>query len=256
MRLANKRVVITAAASGMGRSGCEIFMREGAQVVAVDIDAQGLQDLAVEAARTGGTLHTLVADLSKVDECRRVISEAAGMLGGIDVLWCHAGTPGPAGIEGVDMAKYQFAMDLNVSSSVVMTSEVAQHMRKGGGGSIIYTSSVGGLVGSMTSPIYSAAKFALVGLAKAAAQDYARHNIRINALCPGAIDTPMHVEFMARGASAEVAAETKRKTMAAIPMGRVGRAEEAALAALWLASDDSSYVTGIALPVDGGFTCR
>lgn len=256
MRLAGKLAVITAAASGMGRSGCELFAREGAKVLGIDIDAAALEEVAHNVRRQGGEMLTITADLSRPDECSRVLADAAQMLGGIDILWCHAGTPGPAGIEGLDLEKYRFAMDLNLTSSIVMTRDVAPHMRARRGGSIIYTSSVGGLVGSMTSPVYSAAKFALVGLAKSVAQDYAPHNIRVNALCPGAIDTPMHVEFMARGAPADIAAENKRKTMASIPMGRAGRAEEVAWAALWLASDESSYVTGISLPVDGGFTCR
>lgn len=256
MRLAGKLTVITAAASGMGRSGCELFAREGAKVVGIDIDREGLESVARRVASQGGEMVTLVGDLSQAHECSRLLGAAAESLGGIDVLWCHAGTPGPAGIEGLDLDKYRFAMDLNLTSTIVMTRDAAPHMRARGGGSIIYTSSVGGLVGSMTSPVYSAAKFALVGLAKSVAQDFAPHNIRVNALCPGAIDTPMHLEFMARGAPADVAAENKRKTMASIPMGRAGTAQEVAWAALWLASDESSYVTGIALPVDGGFTCR
>jgi NAD(P)-dependent dehydrogenase (short-subunit alcohol dehydrogenase family) len=256
MRLAGKLVVITAAASGMGRSGCELFAREGASVVGIDINAEALAVVVDDVARNGGQMSTIVADLSDMDECRRVVRDAAAQLGGIDVLWCHAGTPGPAGIEGVPLDQYQLAIDLNLTSAFVMTGEVASHMRARGGGSIIYTASVGGLVGSMTSPVYSAAKFGVVGMAKSVAQDYARHNIRVNALCPGAIDTPMHIEFMARGASADVAAENRRKTMASIPLGRAGTAQEVAFAALWLASSESSYVTGIALPVDGGFTCR
>jgi NAD(P)-dependent dehydrogenase (short-subunit alcohol dehydrogenase family) len=256
MRLANKLVVISAAASGMGKSGCEIFTREGATVVGIDVNAEALAGVQERINKAGGQMHTIVADLSREDECRRSIADAAEKLGGIDVFWCHAGTPGPAGIENIDMDKYRFAMDLNLTSAVVMTGDVVSHMRARGGGSIIYTSSVGGLVGSMTSPVYSAAKFAIVGLAKSVAQDYARYDIRVNALCPGAIDTPMHIEFMARGAPPEVAAENRRKTMASIPMGRAGRPEDVAYAALWLAGDESLYVTGAAIPIDGGFTCR
>jgi NAD(P)-dependent dehydrogenase (short-subunit alcohol dehydrogenase family) len=256
MRLRGKLAVITAAASGMGRSGCEVFAREGATVVGIDINAQALQSVVSAITQSGGSAHAIAADLSKAEECRRAIQEAIHQLGGIDILWCHAGTPGPIGVENVDLDAYRFALELNLTSTLVMTGEATPHMRKRGGGSIIYTSSVGGLVGSPTSPIYSAAKFGVVGMAKSAAQELARDNIRVNALCPGAIETPMHLEFMARGAGPEVAAANKAKVLASIPMGRVGRADEVALAALWLASDEASYVTGITLPVDGGYTCR
>jgi NAD(P)-dependent dehydrogenase (short-subunit alcohol dehydrogenase family) len=256
MRLDGKLAVITAAASGMGRAGCEVFAREGATVVGIDVNAQALQSVVAGIAQSGGRAHAITADLSKADESRRAIREAIQQLGGIDILWCHAGTPGPSGLEGIDLDAYRFALDLNLTCTLVMTGETTPHMRKRGGGSIIYTSSVGGLVGSPTSPIYSAAKFGVVGMAKSAAQELARDNIRVNAICPGAIETPMHLEFMARGAGSEVAAANKSKVLASIPMGRVGRPEEVAHAALWLASDEATYVTGVALPVDGGYTCR
>ena len=256
MRLKDKLAVITAAASGMGRSGCEIFAREGAHVVGIDIDAAGLGAVRTAIAESGGRMDVVTADLSSVEGCREALSAALRILGGNDVLWCHAGTPGPSGIEGLDIGKYRFAMELNLTSAIVMTGEVAAPMRERGGGSIIYTSSVGGLVGSPTSPVYSAAKFGVVGLAKAVAIDYARHGIRANALCPGPIDTPMHLEFMGRGASAEIAEQNRQKVIASVPLGRTGRPEDVAYAALWLASNESDFVTGTAIPIDGGYTCR
>lgn len=248
MRLAGKLAVITAAASGMGRAGVELFLREGARVAAVDINDEAL-------ARLAG-VEKVQADLSRPDEVRRSINEAARKLGGVDILWAHAGTPGPGGVENLDLAEYQRAIDLNVTSAVLAAGEVVAHMRKRGGGSIIFTASVSGLVGSMFSPVYSAAKFAIVGLTKSLAMRFAADRVRVNVVCPGLADTPMKIGFTGRSGDVAEAEANQARLLAMVPMGRLCRAEEAAHAALWLASDDASFVTGVALPVDGGFTAR
>lgn len=253
MRLKGKLVVITAAASGMGRAGCEIFAREGAKIAAVDIDQARLDETVEAVKRAGGEARGFLADLSKVEDSKRFIAETSAWLGGIDILWAHAGCPGPAGIENMNVDEYQKTMDLNVRTSVLAASEVVPHMRKRGGGSIIFTASMGGLVGSMLMPVYSAAKFAVVGLSKSLAQTLAPDKIRVNALCPGLTETPMLPQFMSRGGSVD---EATKRYLVGVPMQRVGTAEEMAYAALFLASDEASYVTGIALPVDGGYTAR
>lgn len=256
MRLENKLAVITAAASGMGRAGVELFMREGAQVVAVDLNAEALDDLAEAAQSWGGTLKTVVADLCTEDGARDSIHEAAGKLGGIDILWAHAGMPGPGPIEGLDMPYYHRAMSLNVTSAILGAAEAVPYMRRRGAGSIVFTSSISGLVGSMFSPIYSMAKFGIVGLGKSLAQSFAADGIRVNVVCPGLADTPMKSGFTGRGGDAAQAAENEKRLLTSVPMGRLARPEEVAHAALWLASDDASFITGVALPVDGGYTCR
>lgn len=256
MRLAGKLAVITAAASGMGRAGVELFLREGAKVAAVDIDAGALAYLAAAMESNGNTIETVQADLSRPEEARRSINEAANKLGGIDVLWAHAGTPGPGGVENLDLAEYERAMTLNVTSAVLASGEVIAHMRKRGGGSLIFTASVSGLVGSMFSPVYSAGKFAIVGLTKSLAQRFAADGVRVNVICPGLADTPMKIGFTGRSGDPAEAAANQARLLAAVPMGRLCRAEEVAHAALWLASDDASFVTGVALPIDGGFTAR
>lgn len=257
MRLKDRLAVVTAAASGMGREGALRFAREGARVAAIDINADALSALADEVrAAGGGELVTVPADLSDPAQARASIHSAAQMLGGIDILWAHAGIPGPASVEGMDLAEYERAMALNVTSAVLAAGEVAQHMRARGGGSLIFTASVSGLVGSMMSPIYSAAKFAVVGLAKSLAQRYAVDGIRVNVICPGLTETPMKQGFVGRSGDPEETAANERRLLTAIPMARFGHAREMADAALWLASDESSYVTGVALPVDGGYTAR
>ncbi len=257
MRLQGKLAVITAAASGMGRAGVLNFVREGARVAAVDINEGALAQLARDVREAHGIgIETLQADLSDPGQARGSVHEAARRLGGIDVLWAHAGIPGPATVEGMDLDEYHRAIDLNVTSAVLAAGEVAQHMRARGGGSLIFTASVAGLVGSMMSPVYSAAKFAVVGFAKSAAQRFAVDGIRVNVICPGLTETPMKQGFIARNNDPAETAANERKLLGAIPLGRFGEAQEMADAALWLASDESSYVTGVALPVDGGYTCR
>lgn len=253
MRLKGKLAVITAAASGMGREGVRHFVREGAKVAAVDINRPSLDALAREFP---GYVTAIQADLSTADGARNSINDAAKALGGIDVLWAHAGTPGPASVEGLDMKQYQLAMDLNVTSAILAAGEAAGYMRKRGGGSIIFTSSVSGIVGSMFSPIYSTAKFAVVGLGKSLALGFGPDKIRVNVLCPGLTETPMMNGFVSRSGDPKELEANSAKFLAAIPLGRFGHAEDVAKAALWLASDESAYVTGVALPIDGGYTAR
>lgn len=256
MRLQNKLAIVTAAASGMGKSGVLRFAREGARVAAIDINAEGLKALDEEAKRAGFDLVTIRADLANADEAKGSIDEAAERLGGADVLWAHAGVPGPGSVEDLDLGAYEKAVTLNVTSAVLAAGQVARHMRARGGGSILFTASVSGLVGSMFSPIYSTCKFAVVGLAKSLAQRYAPDNIRVNVVCPGLSDTPMMPGFIGRSGDPEEMAANEKKLLAAVPLGRLGRADEIANAALWLLSDEASFVTGVALPVDGGYTCR
>jgi NAD(P)-dependent dehydrogenase (short-subunit alcohol dehydrogenase family) len=250
MRLSGKRAVITGAASGMGREGALLFAREGARVFAVDVDADALKCLREE-SRADILSH--VADLSRVEDVRRMVAGSLAALGGVDIFWSHAGVNGPTDIEDLDSALYERTLSLNITASVVACGEIAPAMRRGGGGSIVLTSSVAGLVGSIQSPVYSATKFALVGFAKSLALRLAPDGVRVNAICPGPIDSPM-LRALAEGDDNGRAVADR--LLAAIPMGRFGAPREVAEAALWLASEASSFVTGIALPVDGGVTAR
>lgn len=254
MRLEGKLAIVTAAASGMGKAGVERFVREGAQVAAIDISADALEELTV--ALGPDRVTPIVADLSTAEGARNSIDSAANALGGADILWAHAGMPGPASVENLDLAAYEKAMALNVTSAALGAGQVASHMRARGGGSIIFTASVSGLVGSMMSPIYSAAKWGVVGLTKSLALAFAGDNIRVNVVCPGLADTPMKAGFTGRSGDPGEAAANELKVVSAVPMGRLVQAGEVADAVLWMASDEASFVTGVALPVDGGFTAR
>ncbi|WP_067662097.1 SDR family NAD(P)-dependent oxidoreductase [Nocardia miyunensis] len=255
MRLENKRAIITAAASGMGRAGAELFTREGARVAAVDRDAEALKSVVDAINANGGKAEGFVADLSDNDAVARCFAEATDSLGGIDVLWSHAGMPAPSDFESLDLERYDRAAQLNVTQATLLASLAVAEMRKQASGSIVFTSSSSGLVGSASSPLYSSLKAGLIGLTKGLAVRYATEGIRINAVCPGMVATPMlYNDFMSDSPFSRE--ETEKRFVAAIPMGRPGQPEEIAHAALWLASDDASFVTGVALPVDGGLVAR
>jgi len=254
MRLEGKLAAVTAAASGMGRAGVERFVREGARVAAIDISAGALDALVADFG--ADKVIPIVADLVDPDGAKDSIDQAATALGGLDILWAHAGMPGPASVEDLDLAAYDKAIALNVTSAALGAGKAAPYMRQRGGGSILFTASVSGLVGSMMSPIYSAAKWGVVGLTKSLALALAADNIRVNVVCPGLADTPMKVGFTGRSGDPAEAAANEAKLMANVPMGRLVQAGEVADAALWLVSDEAGFVTGVALPVDGGFTAR
>lgn len=172
------------------------------------------------------------------------------------MLWNHVGHPGPSAVEEIDPDDYEIAMDLNVRSVFMTTGRAIPHLRQRGGGSILFTASIAGLIGSPFSPVYSAAKWGVNGLMASLAGRLAADNIRVNSVCPGMVDTPMLKVFMARPDQ-----ETDREANLAMmrtltPLGREAQPEEIANAALFLLSDEASYITGVALPVDGGFVSK
>lgn len=256
MRLKNKLALITAAASGIGQAGVELFTEQGAHVVAVDVDEPRLAALATRLKAKGVTIHTIVADLTDRSRMQAVVHEAAKLLGGLDVLWANAGIPGPSGVEGLDPAAYDKAIELNLTATVWGVREALPYLRQRGSGSIICTSSISGIHGSAVSPIYSAAKFAVVGFVKSTALLYAKERVRVNAICPGMTETAMLDTFMSRDQDPDKVKANRAAFIEHTPMGRVGDPREIAQAALWLASDDASFVTGIALSVDGGLSAK
>ena len=258
MRMEGKIGLVTAAASGMGRAGAVRFAKEGAAVGVVDVDADGVAAVVAEIEAAGGRAKGIVADLTRDEDSRSIVKETAGAFGGLDFVWNHVGHPGPASVEGVDMADYDLAVTLN-NRSVFLTTETAlPELRARGGGSMLFTASTSGLQGSQFSPVYSMVKFGVVGFVRALAKRLAAENIRVNALCPGPIDTPMLRVFVARPDQQSTQGMDKEELVLSrggqTPMGRPGQPEELANAALFLLSDEASFVTGAALAVDGGAT--
>src|SRR5579864_829877 len=258
MRLPNKIGIVTAAGSGMGRAGALRFAREGAAVAVVDIDRAGAEAVAGQITAAGGKAIALAGDLLQDDFARSIVRQTANAFGGLDFVWNHVGHPGPASVEGIDMADFDVAIGLNLRSVLVTTEAAIPEMRARGGGALLFTASTSGLVGSAFSPVYSMAKFGVVGFVRSLAKRLAPEKIRVNAICPGPIDTPMLRVFVARPDQQRTAGmdreELVRLRGRQNPMGRTGRPEEIANAALFLISDEASFVSGAALPVDGAAT--
>ena len=259
MRLSNKIGIVTAAASGMGRAGALRFAREGAAVGVVDIDRAGADAVVAEITAAGGRALAISGDLRDDAFARDIVRQTARAFGGLDFVWDHVGHPGPAAIEGIDMKEFELAIDLNLRTILVTTEAAIPELRARGGGALLYTASTSGLVGSQFSPVYSMAKFGVVGFVRALAKRLAPDNIRVNAICPGPIDTPMLRVFVARPDHQQAPGDEDKEALIVrrsqqIPMRRTGRPEEIANAALFLLSDEASFVSGAALPVDGAAT--
>ena len=251
-RLAGKAAVITGASTGIGRACALRFAREGARVVLADVQTEAGEALAREIADAGGDAHFVRADVSRRADSERAIDACVERYGALDILFANAGVTLPKQLPESGDAEIERLLAVNLMGPLYAARHAIPRMlAQPEGGTILFTASKTGLVAQTDSPVYCASKGAVVMLAKALALDYATRGIRVNALCPGIIDTPMLRQFA--DAMPDPAAAWARYE-AAQPMGRLGTAEECADAALWLVSAESSFVTGVALPVDGGFT--
>jgi NAD(P)-dependent dehydrogenase (short-subunit alcohol dehydrogenase family) len=252
MRLAGKSVVLTGASTGIGRACALRFAREGARLVLADVQAAEGEALAAEITAGGGEALFVRADVSRREDNERAVDVCAARYGGVDVLFCNAGVTLPKLLPDSADDEIERLLAVNVLGPIHAARRAIPIMLgQPGGGTILFTASKTGLVAQTDSPVYCASKGAVVMLAKALALDYATRGIRVNALCPGIVDTPMLRRFA--DAMPDPAAAWAEYS-AAQPMGRLGTADECAAAAVWLVSDEAAFVTGVALPVDGGFT--
>ena len=258
MQLANKIGIVTAAASGMGRAGAMRFAQEGAAVAVVDMDCVKAAETVEAITRAGGRAIALSGDLCDEAFARSIVHETVKQLGGLDFLWAHAGPPAASAVEGLDLKDFDLAINLNIRTALATTIEAIPVMRARGGGSVLYTASTSGLVGSPYSPLYSTAKFGVIGLARSLAKRYGKERIRFNVVAPGTTDTPMLRVFVARPDFAPTQGQDPedlvQKRGGLNPLGRMARPEEIANAALFLLSDEASFVNGAVLAVDGGGT--
>jgi NAD(P)-dependent dehydrogenase (short-subunit alcohol dehydrogenase family) len=250
----NGRVaLVTGAASGIGRSSALAFAEDGARVVVADVlDEQGRETVdRIEAA--GGEAIFVPADVSRRSDVERLVHTAVETFGRLDCAHNNAGITGttPAGTEFHNYPEEVWDQVLSTNLKGVwlcMQAEIVQMLTQGGG-TIVNTASVAGLVGGANAT-YVASKHGVVGLTKQAALDYATRGIRVNAVCPGAIRTPLLERAFA------VRPEAEQVFLASEPVGRFGTPEEVAAAVVWLCSDAASFLTGVALPVDGGWVAR
>jgi NAD(P)-dependent dehydrogenase (short-subunit alcohol dehydrogenase family) len=249
-RLEGKVALITGAGSGMGRAAAELFAGEGAKVVIADVDASA-GDEAVAAVRDAGGDATFVrANVAEWSDCQAMVSTAVDTYGALHVLYNNAGIfpADDGGVLDTPQETWRRVMAVNLEGVWLCCKAGIPAMLESGGGSIVNVASFVALMGAATAQIaYTASKGGVVAMTREHAGEYARQGIRANALCPGPIQTPLLEELLSDP-------ERRARRMVHIPMGRLGRAEELAKAALFLASDDASFMTGAALVVDGGIT--
>ena len=243
---AGQVALVTGAASGMGRVTAKAFAEAGAAVVLIDRDALKLQKVAAEIVEAGGKAVTLAGDVADESLAKAAVERAVSEFGRLDMAYNNAGVLGPMCPMVEETGEgYDTVNAVNLRGVWTFMKHELIQMRKQGSGAIVNCSSLGGLVGLPGRAAYHATKHGVIGLTKSAALDVAAEGIRVNAICPGCIDTPM---------GDGIDPEAMKGFLKEQPIGRVGRPEEIASVVLWLCSAASSFVLGVALPVDGGFT--
>jgi NAD(P)-dependent dehydrogenase (short-subunit alcohol dehydrogenase family) len=249
-RLAGKVALITGAGSGIGRESALLFARHGAAVVVTDVVLQSARDTVSAIIAAGGRALAVEADVSKAADCTRMVEAAEQEFGRLNVLFNNAGIMHSDDDDAVktDEAVWNQTMDVNARGVFLGCKYGIPAMRRAGGGSIINTASFVAVMGAATPQIaYTASKGAVLALTRELAIVHARENIRVNALCPGPLNTKLLMDFLNTD-------QKKQRRLVHIPMGRFGEAHEIAQAALFLASDESSFVTGTDFLVDGGIS--
>jgi len=249
-RLAGKATFITGAAAGIGRESALLFAAEGAAVAVVDRDGDGAADVVAEITEAGGTAVGLTADVAVETSVAAAISDAEEAFGCLDVVFNNAGImlAADGDAQSTEEAVWDLTMDVNLKGVWFGCRHGIPALRRAGGGSIINTASFVALVGAATPQLaYTASKGGVLAMTRELAVIHAREDIRVNALCPG----PLRTELLMSYLNTE---EMRQRRLVHVPMGRFGEAAEIAAAALFLASDESSYVTGTDFSVDGGLT--
>jgi 2-keto-3-deoxy-L-fuconate dehydrogenase len=245
MRLKGKTAFVTAAGAGIGRATALAFAAEGAEVIATDIDAEALSAL------EGGRIRTRRLDVRDAD----AIAATAAAVGAVDILFNCAGFVHHGSILDCDEAAFDFSMALNVKANYAVTRALLPAMVGAGGGSVIYVASaVSSMIAAPNRFVYGATKAAVIGMMKSMAADFVTQGIRANAICPGTVESPSwHGRVRAQGRTEAEVAAARAAFIARQPMGRIGQPEEIAALAVYLGSDESGFVTGQAIGIDGGW---
>jgi NAD(P)-dependent dehydrogenase (short-subunit alcohol dehydrogenase family) len=248
---AGKVALVTGGNTGIGRATALAFAREGAKVVIAARREKEGHDVVAEIEKTGSEAIFVRADMAKVEDIKNMVDQTVATFGRLDIAFNNAGVeelPSPLAEKTEQL--YHQVMDVNVKGVLFSMQAEIPEMLKNGGGAIVNTSSVAGLIGMGTVPIYVASKHAVLGLTKAVALEFAKQNIRVNAVSPGGIETPMFDRF------STVIPGAREHMTTLHPVGRTGTPEEIASAVLWLCSPDASFTTGQSLTVDGGLTAQ
>ncbi len=249
---AGKAAFVTGAASGIGRAAALAFARDGANVVVADVSERGNQETARMIEQQGGRVLAVRCDVTRAEDVRAALGKAAETFGRLDFAFNNAGIEPrkPAPTADYDEEEWNRIININLRGVFLCMKYEIPLILKQGGGAIVNTSSGAGIIGIKGSPAYTAAKHGVIGLTKAAALDYAAQNIRVNAVCPGYIETPMMERFTGG------TPEGRAKVVAEEPVGRMGTPEEIAQAVLFLCSDAAAFMVGHAMVIDGGQTVQ
>lgn len=251
---AGKVVLVTGATSGIGAGTAKAFAAHGARVMLSGRDSARGETVLSEIAASGGTAELITGDVAEAEFCQSLVKDTVARLGGLDILFNNAGIVMHGKIESHSDAAWQTLLDTNLSSVFYLSRAAIGHMKQQGGGAIINMSSECGLIGYENLAAYSATKGAMVMFTKVLALDHARDNIRVNAVCPGDIDTPMM--DMGLATKKLTSEEIRERLREHIPIGRIGEAEDVAATVMFLASEAAGFVTGAIVPIDGGTTAR
>lgn len=246
MRFKDKVVIVTGGASGIGEASVRAFAREGAKVVIADFADHG-QIIADELSPDQSKALFIKIDVTDAEAVKAMIAKTVAIFGSVDVMFANAGIAADAPIDELEDSAWQRTIDINLGGVYLCDKYAIQQMLIQGGGVVVNCGSIHSHVGKHGVTAYAAAKGGVKLLTQTLAIDYGAKNIRVNAVCPGYIDTPL---------LKDVPDEAKDSLIALHPMGRLGRAEEVANAVLFLASDEASFVTGSSLMVDGGYTAQ
>ena len=254
-QLDTRVALVTGGGSGIGRASAVVFAREGAKVVVADVDEDGGQETVRIIEAAGGTARFVRADVSQAAEVAALVEQAVSTYGRLDCTLNNAGIQGDIKQTAeCSQENWDRIIATNLTGVWLCMKHEIPHMLSQGGGVIVNTASNFGLVGSNGMPAYSASKHGVLGLTKTAALEYAKSGIRVNAVCPGPVQTPLVDKVLA--AQPELGDQIIKAIEAREPVGRMGRPEEIAEAVVWLCSDAASFVTGTAMSVDGGFVTQ
>jgi NAD(P)-dependent dehydrogenase (short-subunit alcohol dehydrogenase family) len=246
-----KVALVTGASSGIGRATALAFAREGAKVVISDVVVDGGNETVQLIKKAGGEAIFVKADVAQAADVESLVQQTVATYGRLDCAHNNAGISGPlTTVTDTAESKWDRVIAINLKGVWLCLKYELQHMSKQGSGAVVNTASGAGLVGIAGASAYVASKHGVLGLTKTAALEYAKHGIRVNAVCPGVIETPMVQRLTDRHPSAAEA------MVAGHPIGRVGKPEEIAEAVIWLCSEAASFVTGLAMSVDGGYVAQ